>query len=120
MNDPVQVPKRKSLTRLQRAKIFDAAHGTCHICTRKIHPGEKWEADHIQPRELTGSDGLDEFAPAHVDCHKSKTKEEDLPRIKKVRRTRAKHLGIRKRRRKRIPYRKFDGTPIWPRDDEIG
>jgi hypothetical protein len=116
VNEPVKIPKRKSLTRSQKAKIYSAAGGRCHICSRKIQAGEKWDADHIIPREITGSDAPASFAPAHISCHRGKTAK-DKKVIAKVKRTQQKHLGLEKRR-KRMGYRKFDGTPVWPGDND--
>ena len=97
MNEPVAIGKRKAPTRLQRVKIFDAAGGVCHICTRPIRPGESWDADHLEPREITGSDALDGYRPAHTSCHREKTAAVDLPKITKARRVRSKHLGATKK-----------------------
>lgn len=93
---------RRSLTMNQRVRIFDANEGRCHLCGVKIKTGEKWDADHIIPRGLTGSDDLSEFAPAHVDCHRDKTRGDNRT-VKKAVRTRAKHLGLKRPTRFRKP-----------------
>ena len=87
--------RRRSLTRAQRVKIWDAHDGICHICELPIILGQPWQADHIIPRGLTGSDELEEYAPAHVDCHQDKTRNDNRT-VKKATRVRANHLGIRK------------------------
>lgn len=110
MNAPVIIPPRKRQTRAQRVKMFDAHGGVCVICGCKIHVGEPWIDEHINPREISADDSLANRGPAHVKCAKEKTRR-DVKLIAKVKRVRAKHLGIKKRR-KTIPGRKFDGTPI--------
>ena len=114
MNDFIQIPKRKSLTQNQKARIYAASNGICHVCTRKIQAGEKWDADHITPRELSGSDSQSEYAPAHVHCHAKKTKA-DKKLIAKVKRTQQKHLGLKKKTKWR-GWRKMDGTVVWNDD----
>ena len=104
---------RRSLTRAQRVRIFDAHNGRCHICGQKIDGvREQWDADHVVPRGLTGSDDLKEYAPAHKDCHKAKTKEDNRT-VKKAVRARAKHLGIKPASKWQSKYkRKMDGTVV--------
>lgn len=88
--------KRRALNRNQRVSIFDANKGVCHICGHKIDGvRERWDADHVIPRGLTGSDELEEYKPAHVDCHKAKTKGDNRT-VKKAVRVRANHLGVKK------------------------
>jgi 5-methylcytosine-specific restriction endonuclease McrA len=115
--------KRKSLSRNQRVQIWDTNKGICHICGLPIWLGEKWDADHVIPRGLTGSDALDEYKPAHVDCHKCKTKSDNRT-VKKAVRVRAKHVGVEKTGGKAMPGTKrsrlkrgFDGVV---RDRETG
>lgn len=94
--EPVPViPKRKSPTKAQRVRIFDAAGGVCHLCGQPIKHGEKWEAEHVKARGRGGADSLTNYKPAHIDCHKPKTVE-DVRVIAKTNRTRAKHLGIKR------------------------
>lgn len=110
INEPVIVPPRKSLTRNQRAKLFDIRGGVCRRCQTKIKVGEPWIDEHWIPREISGDDSLDNRFVMHVACAKKKTVK-DQADIAKVKRVRARHLGIRKRGMT-IPGRKFDGTPI--------
>ena len=110
MNVAVIIPPRKRLTANQRVKMFDAHGGKCVICGCKIHVGDPWIDEHINPLEISADDSLANRGPAHVDCAKKKTKA-DVKLIAKVKRMRAKHLGVKKRR-KTIPGRKFNGTPI--------
>lgn len=111
-------PKRKSLSAKDREKIFLAADGICHICGFEIDPiRERWDADHVNPREITGKDDLDEFRPAHKSCHIDKTKE-DVRVIRKGQRIRQKHMGIKKQKAGGFRgWRRMDGTIKW-RDEK--
>lgn len=84
---------RRSFSRKDRARIFAAHEGCCHLCTGKIAVGEAWEVEHVIPYALTQDDSDGNLRPAHVKCHKVKTHTEDRPRISKAERQRAKHLG---------------------------
>lgn len=84
--------RRRSMTSLRRARIFDAAGGICHICGRKILPGEPWDAEHKIALEISDDDSDENLAPAHVACHKEKTKK-DARLISKARSVRAKFIG---------------------------
>jgi 5-methylcytosine-specific restriction protein A len=89
-------PRRRKLSPKERERIFLDNNGICHICTNPIDPiKEKWDADHVNPREITGKDDLDEFKPAHKKCHSVKTAS-DIKIIRKSQRIRRKHMGIKK------------------------
>ncbi len=88
---------RKGFTDLQRLKIFEAAKGVCHICELKIQAGEKWDVEHKRPRSMGGTDDPANLGPAHVACHKDKSRAE-APVLAKVLRQRAKHIGAHKPR----------------------
>jgi len=113
--------RRRSMTPLRRARIFDAHSGTCHLCGQKIAVGEAWEAEHIIALEISGDDSDANLAPAHVACHRAKTAD-DAGRIAKARRVRAKHIGAH-RPKATLPgsraskwKRRIDGTVV-RRDD---
>ena len=104
--------KRKSLTKNQRVRVFDAHDGVCHICELPIRLGESWDADHVIPRGLTWRDDLEEYAPAHKSCHSVKTKKDNRD-VKKAVRVRAKHLGLKKQTGWQSKFKKkVDGTVI--------
>ena len=109
--------KRRSLSRLARIRIFDSNNGVCSICGGKIQVGERWQADHRLPLALGGEDTEANMWPVHEQCHKDKTAD-DVGKVRKADRQRAKHLGI-KRKRKPMPgskasgwKKKFDGTAV--------
>jgi 5-methylcytosine-specific restriction endonuclease McrA len=114
--------RRRSMTPLRRARIFEAAGGVCHICRLRIAVGEPWEAEHIVALEISGDDSDANIAPAHVACHRAKTAE-DAGRIAKARRVHAKHIGAY-RAKATLPgsraskwKRRVDGTVV-RRDSE--
>ena len=83
---------RKSFNRKDRARIFNAALGVCHLCQGKIGIGEAWEIEHVIPYALTRDDSDDNLRPSHVKCHRIKT-DADVTAIAKVYRMEAKHNG---------------------------
>lgn len=93
-----------------RLRIFDKYNGTCYLSKRKIFLSDKWDLDHVIALANGGEHRESNLAPALVAAHKVKTKA-DVAEKAKVARVRKKHLGIKTKRRT-IPGRKFDGTPI--------
>jgi 5-methylcytosine-specific restriction enzyme A len=87
--------KRPTWSAKDRAEIFRDNGGVCHICTRKIAPGEAWEVEHPKARGLGGSDKKADMRPAHVDCHKPKTAN-DIRIMRKADRQMKKGLGLKK------------------------
>lgn len=72
----------------------------CHLCKVAIYPDrEEWEADHVGKLHVYGGS---ECWPAHVECHKAKTKT-DNREVKKHTRIREKRMGIRKSKSRPMP-----------------
>lgn len=94
--------KRPTLSAKERTRLFLLHGGVCHLCTRRIAPGEEWQVEHPQARALGGADVDDNMKPAHVDCHKPKTAR-DVAMMAKINRVRAKHLGVKTRRSRPVP-----------------
>lgn len=111
--------RRRSLSPTARERIFTAHRGVCHICGDVIDGvRQPWDVDHVIPLALGGEDEEANMAPAHAACHRgasSKTSE-DVKRIAKAKRVQRKHIGAHKPKAK-IPYRRFDGTPVYPGRD---
>jgi 5-methylcytosine-specific restriction endonuclease McrA len=79
------VTHRKKLFRYQRAIVFLAANGKCYICGEPIR--EKiWHCEHVIPLWKGGADDADNMRPAHVLCHKPKSRREAAERAKEKRR----------------------------------
>jgi 5-methylcytosine-specific restriction endonuclease McrA len=89
------VTSRRSLSPLQRLKVFEAAAGRCHLCDQRIQVGDKWDVEHVRPLALGGADDAANMRPAHKDCHKDKTKA-DAASWSKAKRMKAKLLGAKK------------------------
>ena len=83
--------RRMSTSR--RARIFEQNDGICHICDQPIDgTRERWEVEHVIALEISRDDSDENLRPAHVNCHKEKTKE-DAKTIAKCKRVEAKHRG---------------------------
>ena len=81
---------RRSISKKERAEIFNERNGKCHICGQKIHPQEKWDIEHIIPLSLGGADSGENLDLAHQSCHRDKTKA-DVGRLAKAKRQAAYH-----------------------------
>lgn len=88
-SDDAKVPPRV------RLRIFEREGGICHLSKRKIQPGEKWELDHIVALINGGEHRESNLAPALVQPHREKTRQDVAAKAKSAR-VRSKHLGIRK------------------------
>ena len=98
-----------------KVRIVERQGGKCGTCNRKLGmTGEPIDYDHVlalinggehRERNLQALCGL---------CHGYKTVK-DMAVKKKNASVRKKHLGADKPKRK-MPYRKFDGTPVYPKD----
>tara|TARA_R110002126_G_scaffold254020_1_gene397074 strand:- start:2509 stop:2844 length:336 start_codon:yes stop_codon:yes gene_type:complete len=87
--------KRKSFSRTERVRLFSLHERTCHICQCKIDGiSEKWEVEHVIPFEMTRDNSDENCKPAHVKCHKAKTKK-DVKDIAKCKRREAAHIGAK-------------------------
>ncbi len=88
---------RKRFTAKDRARIFAANNGCCHLCGQKIDGvREGWEVEHVIAWELTRDDSDANLRPAHASCHKIKTHGEDRPAINKAKRREARHTGAKR------------------------
>jgi 5-methylcytosine-specific restriction endonuclease McrA len=105
--DDAHVPPR---VRLRILNFFD---GCCYLSGRKIRPGEAWDLEHIVALCNGGLHRESNLAPALVIPHREKTKADRALKAKDDR-VRKKHLGIGRKKRT-IPGRHFDGTPIFSR-----
>ena len=69
-------PKRPSIGKSKRVRIFLSHEGVCWLCKLKIGANEPYDIDHQVSRELGGSDDDDNLAPAHKECHRAKSKDD--------------------------------------------
>lgn len=95
---------RARMTAAKRVRVFDAAKSLCHLCRLPIHIGEKWHVEHVKALWSGGADDETNMAPAHIDCHATKSKEEAAPRAKTTAQ-RANHVGAGTPPKSVIPQR---------------
>lgn len=87
---------RKAMSPQRRLRIFERDHGVCWHCGVKIDGvHEAWTIEHIRALGLSGEDEDKNCAPAHEHCRRVKDKD-DIARIAKAKRVKARHIGIRK------------------------
>lgn len=91
-----------------KLRVFMAHGGRCYLSGRVIRPGDKWEVEHVLALSLGGANAEHNLAPALVEPHKAKTRQ-DVARKAKADRIAKKHLGIAKPKKK-IQSRGFDKT----------
>lgn len=94
MTEDLGTTPRKPLTPTQRLKMFEDHKGICALCGQKIEAGEKWIDEHLRALGLSGSNDLENRAPAHVACAAVKTKG-DIQRIAKAKRQKMSALGLK-------------------------
>jgi hypothetical protein len=59
--------RRRSLSALQRAEVFQKTAGRCHICGGTIEGA--WQADHVLAHSGGGTHVSDNYLPAHTLCN---------------------------------------------------
>lgn len=87
---------RRRISTRERARIFAAHEGRCHLCEQPIQAGEGWDVSHDRPLALLGEDGGENLKPAHRKCHQAHTAAVDAPAIAKAKRIEAAHRGFKK------------------------
>ena len=77
-----------------KRKEYDRANGICRGCNLPVSIGRE-QYDHILPLALGGKSELANCQLLCTPCHSEKTAKEDVPRIRKADRQRAKHVSAR-------------------------
>lgn len=103
-NDDTAIPTRV------RIRVFDAAHGQCHCCGRKISAGEYWQADHIIALINGGANAESNLRPACRNCCYTKTAEDQAE--KSVVAAKRKGHALPRQKPKSLWKRKVDGTVV--------
>lgn len=98
--------KRREFPAKVKVAAFERAGGRCEECTARLGPGNV-EYDHHIPDGLGGEPVLDNCVVLCRTCHRSKTSTQDVPRISKMKRQRAKHVGARVKRKYNWPKRQL-------------
>lgn len=91
MANPFDHHNRGSMTAQRLARVFASGNGQCHVCGRKLYPGDKWQADHVHALERGGTDEDDNLRPICDGCHIIKTKD-DHAEAGHMRRSYTKHV----------------------------
>lgn len=97
-----------------RDRVFERAAHCCHRCGRKINAGESWTLEHLTALINGGKNDETNLGVTCNWCLPEKNAE-DVALKSKVARVRKKHTGASKPKRK-MPYRRFNGDPVWPND----
>lgn len=93
-----------------KVRIVERHDGRCAKCTRRLVPGQ-FAFDHIVALVNGGTHSESNLQPLCASpCHLEKTKTDVATKSKTYER-RAKHIGV-KRRRRTIPGKRFNGTAI--------
>lgn len=77
-----------------RDRIMIREGNRCHLCSREIVAGEKWDLDHVVAVINGGENRETNLKPAHRKCHVEKTAA-DVAEKAKIAAKRRKNLGIR-------------------------
>jgi 5-methylcytosine-specific restriction endonuclease McrA len=86
--------KRINFSPQTKRKAYDRDKGICRTCKLPVKTGQE-QYDHILPDALGGKSDLANCQLLCAPCHAEKTSKEDVPRIRKADRQRAKHVGAR-------------------------
>lgn len=111
--------RRRRLTRAQKQMILDQQEWKCAITAEPLIPGTTAiEYDHIIPLAMGGRDEVDNLQAVLKSAHREKTSE-DVAKIAKAKRVKAKHTGMETETSqplpgsKRSPWKKrMDGTVV--------
>lgn len=107
MTARTEFPKKVKLAAWERAG------GRCEKCGAKLFPG-KFDFDHAKPDAFGGEATLANCSVLCTACHDTKTFTEDIPRIAKADRVRAKWLGVRPKSKRPLRSRGFEPTRDMP------
>lgn len=108
---------RREFSQKTMKAAYERSGGICECgCGRPFgeHPKERPEYHHIIEAGLGGGNGVDNCLCVRADCHKAITATDSAPKMAKVRRETRRRKGLTRKKRK-IPYRLFDGTEVWPK-----
>jgi 5-methylcytosine-specific restriction enzyme A len=110
-------PRREFSAKVKVA-AFERSGGYCEKCTARLVPG-RYAYDHVLPDALGGEPTLANCEVLCDACHGAKTHRDDVPRIAKMKRQRARHIGAEARSPRPLPggrkspwRKKIDGTVV--------
>lgn len=107
---------RKEFPAKVKVAAYERSRGHCERCTAPLRVG-RFAYDHVLPDALGGEPTLENCEVLCSACHDEKTHTGDVPRIAKMKRQRASHIGAKTRRGRPMPgskaspwKQKLDGT----------
>jgi 5-methylcytosine-specific restriction endonuclease McrA len=81
-----------------RVRVFQRHGGCCHVCTRKIAAGDRWDCDHVVALINGGENRESNLAPICEWCHPAKTAR-DVAVKSKTYAMAKKAIGVKPKRR---------------------
>ena len=106
---------RAEFSKKTKEQALERAKGHCELCGKRIRPGDGPEYDHIITDFYSGGNSLANCQVLCIPCHGHKTHKNDAKNHAKSRRMKSKAAKT-ERKKKFMPYRLFDGTPVWNKD----
>jgi 5-methylcytosine-specific restriction protein A len=103
---------RQNFSQKTKLEAWRRSGGHCASCGKKIRTGDGPEYDHRITCFNGGTNDISNCDVLCKPCHAMKTGDEDAPKHAKTRRY-EKRAAKAERPKKKMSYRKFDGTPIW-------
>ncbi len=94
-----------------KVAAFERARGRCETCTALILYGAQY--DHRIADGIGGEPSVENCQVLCKTCHDLKTTTEDVPKIAKSKRVRAKHVNARVKRSGFRGWRRFNGDLVW-------
>jgi len=89
---------RREFTARVKVAAYERSGGFCEACSCRLQVG-RIHYDHRIPDALGGEPTFENCAVLCTHCHSAKTTGEDVPRISKMKRQRAAHLGAKTTKR---------------------
>jgi len=107
--------KRAEFTKKTKEQALERSGGHCELCGKRIRPGDGPEYDHRITDFYNGGNSLANCQVLCIPCHGEKTYGTDSKNHAKTRRLKSKAAKT-ERKKKFMPYRRFDGTPVWNKE----
>ncbi len=96
---------RREFSTKTKLAAYERSKGICDICSMQILA--RAEYDHVLPDGMGGDTSLENCQCICAKCHRLKTSNEDIPRIAKTKRTKAKATGAWRKPLRRLQGRGF-------------
>ncbi len=120
--ESVEIHRRKSFSKKERARLFELYGGVCYLSGAKIGPLDEWEIEHVLALALGGTNDDENLRLALRDPHRDKTRR-DVKAIGKVMRLEKKADPFTRKPSKmqsrgfdKTHTKKFNGTVVLRRE----